>query len=162
MKLIPRNQYMLLGTGVLLLVALVAVIVFCQGMAYANKKAAVQVANDDAFYSLEGMKLLKNPQDGHLRNLFEGSLYGSALTLSDLCLKHPAWIQPDHYNLLVHIRDYLKQNGNGNPSFRPVAEVEAKVAEAITRVESIHPNVQEWKTTRIDLRVLGDENEPKR
>jgi hypothetical protein len=158
MKIMTRNQSMLLGTGLLLLVASVAVVAFFQGMAYANKKAAVQVANDDAFYSLAGMKLLKDPQDGHLRELFEGSLYGSALTLSDLCLKHPAWIQPGNYNLLVHIHNYLKQNGKGNPSFRPVAEVEAKVAEAITRVESIHPNVQEWKTTRIDLRALENKD----
>ena len=47
---------MVAGSVVLLCLALASIFAFSQGKAYAEKKAAMQVANDDAFYSLYALR----------------------------------------------------------------------------------------------------------
>jgi hypothetical protein len=125
---------------VLSCLALVAVLAFSQGKAYAEKKGALEIANDDAFYSLYALKALKDPQDARLRTLFQVSLDAAVFKLFDISASRPGLIKPRHYNLLVAIRDYLKQDPRSlarNPALRPLNEVQAKVEATITRLESI-------------------------
>lgn len=126
---------------VLVCLALVAVFSFSRGRAYAERKAEIRVANDDAFYSLFALQALKNPDDGKLRTLFQASLDGAAIKLSEMSLTHPELIGRTNYNLLIKVHEHLKQHGRDsdrNPALRPVDQVMAKIAEATRHLESIH------------------------
>jgi hypothetical protein len=127
---------------------LVGVFAFSQGKASAERRIEVQVANDDAFYSLFALKALKEPQSEKWRTLLQVSLDSSAMQLSDMCLTHPELIGNTNYNLLIKIQKYLKQYGHDsdrNPALRPVDQVMAKIAEATTKMESIHHDVRQWE-----------------
>lgn len=142
---------MRLTAGVVIAIAcfaLVAAFSFSQGKAVAERKAQIQVANDDAFYCLYALKALKEPQSEKWRTLFQASLDGSAWKLSEMCMRHPELIGNTNYNLLVGIQKYLKQYGHDpdrNPGLRPVEQVIAKIGEATAKMESIHPNVEQWE-----------------
>jgi len=132
----------------LVCLALVGVLAFSQGKASAQRKAEIQVANDDAFYSLYALKALKEPQSEKWRTFFQASLDGSALKLSDMCLSHPELIGNTNYNLLIQIQKYLNEPGRAPdrvPGLRPVEQVTAKVHEAVTKLESIHPDAERWE-----------------
>jgi hypothetical protein len=127
---------------------IVAVFAFLQGKASAQRRAEIQVANDDAFYSLHALKALKEPQSEKWQTLFQVSLDGSALKLSDMCLSRPELIGNTNYNLLIQIERYLNEHGRAPdriPSLKPVEQVTAKVHAAVAKLESIHPNVDRWE-----------------
>jgi hypothetical protein len=132
----------------LVCLALVGAFAFSQGKASARRTAEIQVANDDAFYCLYALKALKEPQSEKWQTLFQASLDGSALKLSDMCLSHPELIGNTNYNLLIQIEKYLDQHGRAPdrvPALRPVEQVTAKVHEAIAKLKSIHPDVERWE-----------------
>ncbi len=132
----------------LVCLAFVGVLAFSQGKASAQRKAEIQVANDDAFYSLYALKALKEPQSEKWQTLFQVSLDASALKLSDMCVSHPGLVGNTNYNLLVQIQKYFKEHGRAPdrvPALRPVEQVTAKIHEAISKLESIHPDVERWE-----------------
>ena len=132
----------------LVVLSLVAVFAFSQGKASAERRAEVQVANDDAFYSLYALKALKDPQNEKWRTLFQASLDGSAIKLSEMCMSCPGLIGNTNYNLLIGVQKYLKQYGHDSdrdPALRPVDQVMAKIAEATTKMETIHQDVGQWE-----------------
>jgi hypothetical protein len=147
----PRCSYIRLTAGVVIAIgclALGAAFSFTQGKAYAERKAQIQVANDDAFYSLYALKALKEPQSEKWQIPLQVSLDSGAMQLSEMCLRHPQLIGNTNYNLLIQIQKYLKQHGHApdrNPALRPVDQVMAKIAEATAKMESLHPNVQQWE-----------------
>jgi hypothetical protein len=147
----PQCSSIRLTAGVVIAIAclaLVAAFSFSQGKAYVQRKAKIQVANEDAFDSLYALKALKEPQSEKWRTLFQASLDGSAMELSEMCLSHSELIGNTNYNLLIGVQKYLKQyehDSDRNPALRPVEQVMAKIAEATAKMESIHPNVQQWE-----------------
>ena len=52
----------------------------------------VQIANDDAFYSLFALRALKDPQNQKWRIALQVSLDVSAVKLSEICVSHPELI----------------------------------------------------------------------
>jgi hypothetical protein len=132
---------------VVVCLALVAVFSFSQGKAYAERKAEVQVANDNAFYSLFALRALRDPQDERLRTLFQASLDGAAIKLSEMSLTYPKLIGRTNYNLLIKIQEHFKKHGRDsdrNPALRPVDQVMAKIAEATKHLESVH-DIRQWE-----------------
>jgi hypothetical protein len=132
----------------LVCLAFVAAFAFSQGKASAQRRAEIQVANDDAFYSLYALKALKEPQSEKWQTLFQVSLDSSALKLSEMCLSHPELIGNTNYNLLIQIQKYLSEHGRAPdriPALRPVEQVSAKIREATEKLESIHPDVERWE-----------------
>ena len=100
-------------------------------MFYANKKATVRRANDNCFFSLYALECFDEPSKAKkYRPLFENELDASSVKLAEMCLKYPNYISRGNYNLLVHIKKY-KNN------------VDPKVSEAITYIESIH-DMKTW------------------
>ncbi len=85
----------------LICVSLAAVVGYLHGKARAERLADVQVANDDAFYSLFALQAMRDPTNQQLRTLFQASLDGAAIKLSEACLRDPELIGTTNYNLLV-------------------------------------------------------------
>ena len=150
MSPIKRNYIPWMATAVLFLVCLVlvAVFAFAQGKAAAERRAQIQVANDDAYLALSGLQALKEPQNEQWRSIFQVNLDVGTIKLSEMSLTHPELIGSSNYNLLIHIQKYLRQYGHDpdrSPALRPVEEVMAKIAEATTKIESIHHDVRQWE-----------------
>ena len=146
----------------LICVSLAAVVGYLHGKARAERLAEVQVANDDAFYSLFALQAMRDPTNQQLRTLFQASLDGAAIKLSEACLRDPELIGATNYNLLVKIQKHLKEHGRDsdrNPALRPVDQVMAKIAEATARMESIHPDVRQWEEAE-DAHVTAQRRPP--
>jgi hypothetical protein len=150
MSPIKHNWVPWIATAVLFLVCLVlvAVFAFAQGKAAAERRAQIQVANDDAYLALSGLQALKEPQNEQWRSIFQVNLDGGAIKLSEMSLTHPELIGSMNYNLLIHIQKYLRQYGHDpdrSPGLPPVDQVTAKIAEATAKLESIHHDVRQWE-----------------
>ncbi len=76
----------------------------------------------------------------------------AALKLAEMCLQYPRGIKRTHYNVLVRVRDYRAQYGRETERVDGIdgREVDEKVAEAISYLESIH-DMKEWTPYKVDF-----------
>lgn len=135
-------------------VALIAGFAFLQGILYANKNATIQMANDGCAYSVWALRAMKGPAMRRMTLLFDSTMDSSALMLADMCLRYPGKIKRTEYNVLVAVRNYRKQFGRDpQRTAADIAdgrEVDKKVTEAITFMESIH-DTNEWAPYKFDF-----------
>jgi hypothetical protein len=155
MKQIIQNRQLSLTVRIVLTVLavlLVAGFAFLQGMFYANRKATIQMANDECFYTVYALRALKDPEQRRVAVLFETGMDSAALKLAEMCLRYPHDIKRTHYNVLVRVRDYRKQYGRDPTATSDidVRELDKKVAEAIAYLESIH-DMKEWVPYKFDF-----------
>jgi hypothetical protein len=74
-----------------------------------------------------------------------------AAMLAGMSLQHPDLVERSHYNLLLRVRQYRAKYGReveSSPDYDPT-DVDRKVAEAITYLESIH-NTNQWGVPTLD------------
>lgn len=132
--------------------ALIAWFSFRQGERRVAGPLAVQLANDGAFNCLQGLKAVKDTnQANHSVLLLERGMDYSATMLAQMSLRHPELVQRGNYNLLIRIRDFRKKYGHDARSgddYNP-AEVDRKVVEAITYLESIH-DTNRWGVSTLE------------
>ena len=137
---------------VVLGILLVAGFAFFQGMFYANRKATIRMANDECFYTVHALRALKDPEQRRVPVLFDAGMDSAALKLAEMCLQYPRGIKRTHYNVLVRVRDYRAQYGRETERVDGIdgREVDEKVAEAISYLESIH-DMKEWTPYKVDF-----------
>jgi hypothetical protein len=143
MKLTPLNPFANRAVAALLLLiaaALIAWFSFRQGERHVAGPLAVRVANEGCFDCWLGLTALKGTNQAKLALSLDREMDYTAAILAGMSLQHPALVQRTHYNLLVRVRDYRKKYGHepeSSSDYNP-AEVDRKVAEAITYLEAIH------------------------
>jgi hypothetical protein len=155
MKTLMRNPYVswTIRVGLIVLaVSLIAGFAFIEGQLYANRRLTVRLANDLCYFSWTGLRALKDPvKNPRALGFFDSEMDSSAQKLAEMSLRYPALIKPSHYYLLLKVRDYRKQYGRETerpPNLVP-AEVDRKVAQAISYLESIH-DTNEWGELKLD------------
>jgi hypothetical protein len=154
MNLMAHNPLAKRAVTILLLLMIAAFIAwfsFRQGERHIAGPAAVRMANDSCLYCWAGLTALKNTNQASLAILLDRGMDYSAAMLAGMSLQHPDLIGRTHYNVLLRVRDYRKRYGHDaqrSSDYDP-AEVERKVAEAITYLESIH-NTKEWGVPTLD------------
>jgi hypothetical protein len=134
--------------------ALVAWFSFRQGERHVAGPLAVRMANDSCFDCWAGLTALKNTNQANHAILLDRGMDYSAAMLAGMSLQHPELVQRSHYNLLIRVRDYRKKYGRDAESssdYNP-AEVDRKVAEAITYLETIH-DTNRWGVPTLDEMV---------
>lgn len=151
MKQVIRTRWVSVTIRAVLIVlgvSLIAGYAFLLGMAHANRKAAIQMANDECIHSVWALSALKDPEQRRLSTLLDEGMDSGALKLSDLCLRYPHDIKRMHYNALVRVQAYRKKYGRApERSAADMAEgreADAKVAQAIAYLESIH-DTNRWR-----------------
>ena len=165
MKLMPNSPFAKRGIAVALLLAAMALIAwfsFRQGERHVAGPLAVRMANDSCFDCWAGLTALKNTNLAKHAILLDGGMDYSAAMLAGMSLQHPDLIQRSHYNLLIRARDYRKKYGREAESrsgYDP-AEVDRKVAEAITYLGSIH-DTSRWGVPTLDEMVEHAEKSKK-
>jgi len=147
-----RRRKVNVGIAAGVLLCVVAVVAFFQGMFYANKKATIRMANDECFYTVQALRALKDPKQARVAVLFDLGMDSAAQKLAEMCLEYPRDIKRTHYNVLVRVRDYRKQYGRdpqraGDTNY---PGVDKKVDEAIAYLESIH-DMKEWVPFKFDI-----------
>ena len=153
MKLLPLNPLVKRVVTVLLLltsVALIAWFSFRQGERRVAGPLAVRMANDGCFHCWAGLAALKETNSGKATLLDRGLDYSAAM-LAGMSLQHPDLIQRSQYNMLLRVREYRRKydhNAGAAPDYNP-ADVDRKVAEAITYLESIH-DTNRWGVPTLD------------
>ena len=153
MKFMPHNPFAKRAITVLVLLmaaALIAWFSFRQGERRVAGPLAVRMANDGCFHCWAGLTALKETNSGNAILLDRGMDYSAAM-LAGMSLQHPGLIERRHYNMLRRVRDYRKKYGHDaerGPDYDP-ADVDRKVAEAITYLESIH-NTNQWGVPTFD------------
>jgi len=144
----------------LIAVTLIAWFSFRQGERHVAGPLAVRMANEGCFYCWAGLTALKNTNQADLAILLDRGMDSSAAMLAGMSLQHSELIGRTHYNLLLRVRDYRRKYGHdaGRSSEHDPAEVERKVAEAITHLESIH-NTNQWGVPTLDEIVERQERQ---
>ncbi len=143
MELMPRSPLAKRAiSGLLLLVvgALIAWFSFRQGERHVAGPLAVRMWNNSCFDCWAALTALKDTNQAKHAFLLDREMDYSAAMLARMSLQHPDLIERTHYNLLLRVRDYRKKYGHEaerSSDYDP-AEVDRKVAEAITYLESIH------------------------
>jgi len=154
MKFASDNQLAkrtVVGLLLLLAAGLIAWFSFRQGQRHVAGPLAVRMANDSCFDCWAGLSALKDTNQAKMSILLDRGMDQSAAMLAGMSLLHPDLIQRSHYNLLLRVRAYRKQYGRNaerSSDYDP-AEVDRKVAEAITYLESIH-NTNQWGVPTLD------------
>jgi hypothetical protein len=94
---------------------------------------------------------LKDTNQARLAVLLDREMDYSAAILAGMSLQHSDLIGRTHYNLLLRVRDYRKKYGHDpeRGSDYDSAEVDRKVGDAITYLESIH-NTNQWGVPTLD------------
>ncbi len=147
-------------SAVLLLTAaaLIAWFSFRQGERRVAGPLVVQMANDNCFHCWAGLTALKNTNEAKMALLLDRGMDYSAAMLAGMSLQHPDLVQRAHYNVLIRVRDYRKKYGRepeSNSDYNS-AEVDQKIAEAITYLESIHKTNQ-WGVPTLDEMIERSE-----
>ena len=154
MKLMPLSPLTKRAVAVLLLLtaaALIAWFSFRQGERHVAGPLAVRMANEGCFDCWAGLTALKNTNQAKLAIILDREMDYTAAMLAGMSLQHPDLVQRTHYNLLLRVRDYRKKYGRDAESgsdYKP-AEVDRKVAEAITYLETIH-DTNHWGVPTLD------------
>jgi hypothetical protein len=154
MKTLIRNPWVSWSVRtalILVVVLLIAGFSFLGGRVYAERRAAITLANDSCFIALSTLRARHDPAQRKLELLAEREVDFSGIRLAELSLRFPKLIERKHYNLLVRVRDYRTKYGRAfeaDPDLNP-AEVDRKIAEAITYLESIH-NTNQWSVPTLD------------
>lgn len=114
----------------------------------------VRMANEGCFDCWAGLTVLNDTNRARLALLLDREMDYTAATLAGMSLQHPDLIERSHYNLLLRVRDYRKKFGHDRESGSDYdfAEVERKVAEAITYLEAIH-DTNTWGVRTLDEMV---------
>jgi hypothetical protein len=124
---------------------------FLEGRLYSNRRSAIMLANDSCFVALCAVRARREPVQTNLQELVDWEVDYSGARLAEMSLRYPKLVERAHYNLLVRVRDYRKKYGRAyepEPDLNP-SEVDRKIAEAITCLESIH-NTNQWGVPTLD------------
>ncbi len=154
MKALLSSPFAKAVIAVVLLLAIAVVIAwfsFRQGERHVAGPLAVLMANDRCFDCWAELTAIKNTNEAKMAILLDREMDYSAAMLAGMSLQHSDLIQRRHYNLLLRVRDYRKKYGRDadrGPDSDP-ADVDRKVAEAITYLESIH-DTNQWGVRTID------------
>ena len=167
MKSMPFSPFAKRAVAILLLLiaaALIAWFSFRQGERHVAGPLAVRMANEGCFDCWAGLTALKDTNQAKLAVLLDRGMDNSAATLAGMSLRHPDLVQRTHYNLLRRILDYREKYGRdtgSSPDYNP-AEVDRKIAEAITYLEAIH-DTNTWGVPTLDeLIEHAEKSEPGR
>ena len=166
MKFMPNNPLAkrAITLAVLLtVVALIAWFSFRQGERHVAGPLAVRMANDNCFNCWAGLTALKNTNQAKHAILLDRGMDYSAAMLAGMSLQHPDLVQRTHYNLLIRVRDYRKKygrDGETSSDYNP-AEIDRKVVEAITYLETIH-DTNSWGVPTLDEMVENAEKSKNR
>lgn len=147
----PIAKRVVAASLLLIAAALIAWFSFRRGEFHVAGPSAVRVANDACFDCLLGLTALKDTNQAKLALSLDYEMDYNAAMLAGMSLQHPDLVQRKHYNLLRRVRDYRKKYGHDAESssdYDP-AEVERKVAEAITHLEAIH-DTNTWGVATLD------------
>jgi len=136
-------------------VAFISWFSFRQGERHVAGPLGVLMANEGCFDCWAGLTAIKDTNHANqvkMALLLDREMDYTAAMLAGMSLQHPDLVQRMHYNLLIRVRDYRKKYGHddraSSSDYNP-AEVDRKVAEAITYLESIH-NTNQWGVPTLD------------